>query len=210
MTTQTEQLKAFIEQAKTQVASGLISQSEIDRYEAQLKYTVAAGGWDGDDISTDYIDSFVSIEDALEACKKYGSDQPWSRIELRDGDFVYEIEPIRIMRRDPETGYFNRCADDGDFIREQVYELSEQDHADSEKAYVNNMIDSIADSGEYKMDAAAVEHIVCTLPMEIVNEAVRMNGFADLTYEDGIKELSKLPVVMVRRDLHTAVRNLED
>lgn len=210
MTTQSEQLKAIIEQSKKLVATGLVHQVDIDRYEAQLKYTVAAGGWDGDEISTDYIDSFVSIEDALEACKKYGSDQPWSRIELRDGDFVYEIEPVRIMRRDPETGYFNRCSDEGDFIRNLYQDdLTEEEHEAAEKAEVNSMIDSLADSGEYKMDADGVYHILCQLPQEIVNEAIRMNGFSDLTFEQGREELAKLPVVMVRRDLHTAVRNLE-
>lgn len=119
MTTQTrsEQLKDFIAKAKTQVAYGLVPQSEIDRYEAELRYTVSAGGYEGDgEISTKYIDSFATIEDAMAANRKYGSDQPWSQIELRDGEFVYAIEPVRIMRRDPETGMFNRCDDAGNRI----------------------------------------------------------------------------------------------
>lgn len=113
MNTKTEDLKAIIAHSKNMLATGLLSQVDIDRYEALLKFTVSAGGYDGEHVSTDYIDSFVSIEDALAANKKYGSDQPWSRIEFRDGEFIYEIDPVRIMRRDPETGYFNPCADDG-------------------------------------------------------------------------------------------------
>lgn len=120
--TRSEELKAFIEQSKKLLHTGLVSQVDINRYEAELKYTVSAGGYDGDNISTDYIDSFATIEDAMAANRKYGSDQPWSRIELRDGEFVYEIDPVRIMRRDPETGYFNPCADDG-----TVYPLKEDE-----------------------------------------------------------------------------------
>lgn len=174
--TRSEQLKDFIEKAKTQVAYGLVPQTEIDRWEAELKFTVSAGGYEGDgEISTDYIDSFATIEDALAANRKYGSDQPWSRIELRDGEFVYEIEPVRIMRRDPETGFYNPCGDDG-----VVYPRQQQEEMPVPDFEIEDAIDQLKSVHSHN-------DIMLTLsgfPLDIIRRMAEVQEFDE---EDHLK-----------------------
>lgn len=176
--TRSEQLKDFIEKAKTQVAYGLVPQTEIDRWEAELKFTVSAGGYEGDgEISTDYIDSFATIEDALAACKKYGSDQPWSRIELRDGEFVYEIEPVRIMRRDPETGFFNPCADDGTVYKRQQSDSEEQPVPDFEIEDAIDQLKSVHSHNDIMLTLSG-------FPLDIIRRMAEVQEFDE---EDHLK-----------------------
>lgn len=176
--TRSEQLKDFIEKAKTQVAYGLVPQTEIDRWEAELKFTVSAGGYEGDgEISTDYIDSFATIEDALAACKKYGSDQPWSRIELRDGEFVYEIEPVRIMRRDPETGFFNPCGDDGVVYERQQSDSDEQPVPDFEIEDAIDQLKSVHSHNDIMLTLSG-------FPLDIIRRMAEVQEFDE---EDHLK-----------------------
>jgi hypothetical protein len=203
MTTQTrsEELKDFIAKAKTQVAYGLVPQTEIDRWEAELKYTVSAGGYEGDgEISTDYIDSFATIEDAMAANRKYGSDQPWSRIELRDGEFIYEIEPVRIMRRDPTTGFFNRCSDDGSVIVDHYRSDDKDDNAETPSEFeiedAIGQLNSVHSHNDLML-------ILSGFPMDIIR---RMAEVQELNDEDHLQSCDQLAMELDKGELADLLR----
>jgi hypothetical protein len=67
-----------------------------------MKFSVAAGKYETTDGMTEenckFCDSFETLEEAMASFDEHKS-YPWCRIELRDGDFIYEIEPTRIQRK---------------------------------------------------------------------------------------------------------------
>lgn len=86
-------------------------------------YNVDAGKYEENDgeivENSKYGDSFVCLEDAIAAHATVSS-YPWSRISLRDGDFVYAIDPVRTYRkREYPDGkvMFDFCNPDGEFTR---------------------------------------------------------------------------------------------
>lgn len=177
-----------------------------------MNFSVAAGKYEdidgGVEENCKFSDDFETLEQAMAAFEGVKS-YPWARIELRDGDFIYEIEPTRIQRKVPGTERFEKCDFDGQpFIEDR--ELDDAEHAALTQAEVNAQINSLCDSGDYKMSKDSIYSILRALPQEIVREAMRMNGFAFHSFEDGCEALADLPIVMIRRDLNTAVRNLED
>ena len=89
-----------------------------------IEFSVAAGKYDSQDGASvedcKYCDSFGTIEEAIAAKAKVNS-YPWSRIELRDGDFIYEIHPVRIQRKVPGTARYEMCDFDGQpFIEDRT------------------------------------------------------------------------------------------
>jgi len=198
--TRSEELKDFIEKAKTQVTYGLIPQTEIDRWEAELKYNVSAGGFEDDELSTDYSDDFATIEDALAACKKYGSGLQWSRIELRDGEFVYEIDPVRIMRRDPVTGYFNRCSDDGSVIVNHYRQDDKDDNAEMPSEF------EIEDAIGQLNSVHSHNDLMLTLsgfPLDIIR---RMAEVQEINDEDHLQSCDELASTMDKGELADLLR----
>jgi hypothetical protein len=83
-----------------------------------FKFSVAAGKYEhaafdsGPEENCKYSDDFETLEEAMAAFEEHKS-YPWCRIEMRDGDFIYEIEPTRIQRKVPGTERFEKCDFDG-------------------------------------------------------------------------------------------------
>lgn len=92
-----------------------------------MKFSVAAGKYETDDGETiencKFSDDFETLEEAIASFEEHKS-YPWCRIELRDGDFIYEIEPTRIQRKVPGTERFMPCDFDGQqFIEDRSEEI---------------------------------------------------------------------------------------
>lgn len=108
------------------VELGLATRDEMFDDYATLPYTVTAGkyeDWNGEtEENCKYSESFVCLEDAIKEHEKNKS-YPWSRIQLRDGDFIYEIEPTRMFRlREHGDGVkrYDPCDFDGTFYNEDA------------------------------------------------------------------------------------------
>jgi len=104
------------------VEQGIKTHDEMMDDYARLPYTSACGKYDyhGTELQEDckYSEAFVCLEDAIKAHEQNKS-YPWSRIELRDGDFIYEIEPTRTHRlREHGDGVkrYDPCDSDGAFF----------------------------------------------------------------------------------------------
>ena len=87
------------------------------------KFSVAAGKYETTDGVTEenckFCDSFETLEEAMASFEENKS-YPWCRIEMRDGDFIYEIEPTRMQRKVAGTNHYARCDFDGSAFTEDV------------------------------------------------------------------------------------------
>lgn len=73
-------------------------------------FTVTAGNFDGINRDVRHNEKHDSLEAAIADRAKY-EHMEWQRIELRDGLFIYEIDPKRIRVKDGI--YFVDCTPDG-------------------------------------------------------------------------------------------------
>lgn len=121
MITQTE---FFNKEWDIAVEAGIRTREEMNNAYMTLPYTVDAGKWEQDGAETyknnKYSEAFVTLEDAMaefETVKTY----PWATISMRDGDYIYEIDPVRTHRKreygDGVTRY-DFCDSDGNFKRD--------------------------------------------------------------------------------------------
>ena len=75
------------------------------------KFKVTAGSWNGLLRVEKHTGDHDTMEDALADYARC-EDYVWSRIEMRDGKFIYEITAKRIMVKDGL--YFVECSPKGD------------------------------------------------------------------------------------------------
>lgn len=84
-----------------------------------MAFCVSAGKYDDGERNFKYTDEFLSLEEAIAAREKVSS-YPWSEITFRDGDYVYSIEPVRVLRMRPDSAgvhpRFDVCLPDGNFL----------------------------------------------------------------------------------------------
>lgn len=97
--TKTELLNAQWDLA---VELGIKTRDEMMDDYATWPFTVSCGKYEEYNGQTEenckYSEEFVCLEDAIAAHAKNKS-YPWNRITMRDGDFIYEIEPTRMFRK---------------------------------------------------------------------------------------------------------------
>lgn len=109
-------------QWKLAVELGIKTRDEMMDDYATWPFTVSCGKFEEFDGQLEenckYSEAFVCLEDAIQEHAKNKS-YPWNRITIRDGDFIYEIEPTRMFRkRECSDGKqrYEPCDFDGSFF----------------------------------------------------------------------------------------------
>jgi len=117
--TETEFLKGVIDLANR--ANAVPKESLEEFAKGAFPYGVVAGNWDGDEENCKYSDDFASLRDAIVAWEEHNT-RPWSRIEFRVDNFIYGLDPHKVMREQKveidgkKTSIFSRCDANGHFI----------------------------------------------------------------------------------------------
>lgn len=105
------------------VELGLNTRDEMMDDYGLLPFTFVCGTYeqhDGEMVEDCKLsESYVCLEDAIAAKEKYRHGCAYARIEFRNGDFVYEIDPVRTHRlREHDDGVkrYDPCDFDGTFF----------------------------------------------------------------------------------------------
>lgn len=86
-------------------------------------FEVTAGTYDDEGENCKYSETFSFIELAIEAREKVSS-YPWSRLTIIGHDFIYEIDPVKHLKRVEVTvdgkvrGLYVPCTQSGEAIKQ--------------------------------------------------------------------------------------------
>ncbi len=144
--------------------------------------------------SSKYGEAFAVLEDAIAAYEKNRS-YPYNDLLVRSGDFVYAIEPERMFRRNKETGFYDHCDAEGEFL--------DKPEASDETAIAHTI--SRFDAIHGKLTFAAVYMMLAdTVPTELVLRTLADAQLAHLEYDAGLRTLARLDLDVLRAALTKA------
>jgi hypothetical protein len=97
LVTETEYLKKLIDLASRHNA--LPAETLAQFADAAFPYGVVTGKYESDgEESCKYSDDFASLRDAIVAWEEYSPGSAWARIHCRVDNFVYGLDPYKVLR----------------------------------------------------------------------------------------------------------------